>query len=162
MIEYADWQQMTSSRDRKVLTRVLPVLPEDLVGSAAFDASGTRVLIGYDGGTARLWDAETGAELTVLQGHQGQVDSVAFNPSGTRVLTTSEDDTARLWDAVTGAELLVLRLECITDAAFDPSGMRVLTASGDGTARLWDALTGAGLAVLRGHGGCVRSGAVVA
>jgi WD40 repeat protein len=129
------------------------------VWSAVFDPSGARVLTASRDGTARLWDAASGAELIVLRGHESVVRSAVFDPSGARVLTASYDNTARLWDAASGAELAVLRghADAVRSAVFDPSGARVLTASQDGTARLWDAASGAELAVLRGHENTVWS-----
>jgi len=129
------------------------VLRHEGVTSAVFDPSGARVLTASTDKTARLWDVATGAQLTVLRGHQDTVLNAVFDPSGKRVLTASVDRTARLWDAATGAELTVLRghQSWVRSAVFDPSRARVLTASEDGTARLWDAATGTELAVLRGR-----------
>ena len=70
--------------------------------SAAFSPDGTRVVTASDDRTARLWDAETGKEIAVLQAHNGTVRSAAFSPDGTRVVTASDDGTARLWDARDG------------------------------------------------------------
>jgi hypothetical protein len=60
---------------------------------------GGRVATAGDDGTARLWDAESGKPLAVLQGHTGPVLSVAFSPDGGRLATASDDKTARLWIA---------------------------------------------------------------
>jgi WD40 repeat protein len=54
-----------------------------------------------DDKTARLWDAETSALLTTLEGHTGPVVSRAFSPDGERVVTASRRKV-RLWHAVTG------------------------------------------------------------
>lgn len=61
-------------------------------------------------GTARLWDAATGAELMVLR-HADWVVGAAWNSDRTRLLTWSRDGRARLWDAATGAELFTLHHE---------------------------------------------------
>ena len=49
-------------------------------------------------GSARLWDAETGAPRGEPMKHDHWVDAVAFSPDGKTVLTGSFDKTARLWD----------------------------------------------------------------
>ena len=57
--------------------------------------------------TARLWDAATGEELAVLEGHEGDVTHAAFSPDGGRVLTAS--DTSRLLRGLpSGQELIDL------------------------------------------------------
>ena len=63
----------------------------------------------------RVWDAESGAELRVLRGHESWVTSVAFRPTagGSSAGRGTSDDvgdcTVRVWDAESGAELRVLR-----------------------------------------------------
>jgi WD40 repeat protein len=56
-------------------------------------------------GTARLWDAASGKQLAVLQGHTDFVRSIAFSPDGSRLATASDDRTARLWDAADRKQL---------------------------------------------------------
>jgi WD40 repeat protein len=109
------------------------------VWSAVFSPDGRRILTASTDGTARLWDAETGAPGPVLRGHEGPVRSAVFSPDGRRILTASRDGTARLWDAGTGALGQVLRghEDWVRSAVFSPDGRRILTASDDGTVRLW-------------------------
>jgi WD40 repeat protein len=138
------------------------------VNSAAFSPDGSRIVTASFDGTARVWDAITGAELVVLKGHAKSdvgigssedpvVYSAAFSPDGSRIVTAGSDATARVWDAKTGKELLVLRghKRELSAAVFSPDGALILTASYDGPARLWDAKTGAQRSVLREdkHGG---------
>ena len=59
-----------------------------------FSPDGARVLTASGDGTARLWDAATGAETAVLRGHGSGVRARLFSPDGARVLTASEDGTA--------------------------------------------------------------------
>ena len=79
------------------------------MNSAAFSPDGTRIVTASGDKTARIWDAATGKEITVLRGHENEVTSAAFSPDGTRIVTASEDKTARIWDAATGKEITVLR-----------------------------------------------------
>jgi WD40 repeat protein len=79
-----------------------------VVFSATFSPDSLRVVTASSDGTARLWNATTGAQLAVFSGHSDFVWSAVFSPDGRRVATASSDDTARLWDAATGAQLAVL------------------------------------------------------
>ena len=65
----------------------------------AVTADGSRIVTGSDDRTARVWDANTGAELLQLKGHDGSVLGVAVTADGSRIVTGSSDTTARVWDA---------------------------------------------------------------
>lgn len=53
--------------------------------------------------TARLWDADSGAEVA-RPAHDGRVNSALFSADGTRVVTASSDKTARVWDMTWAAK----------------------------------------------------------
>ncbi len=131
---------------------------DDVVRGVAWSPGGRRIATVSHDRTARVWDAEAGAELAVLRGHDDWVEDVAWSPNGRRVATASGDRTARIWDTQTGAELAVLRGhdDVVRGVAWSPNGRRVATASHDRTARVWDAEAGAELAVLGGHDDWVR------
>jgi predicted oxidoreductase (fatty acid repression mutant protein) len=134
---------------------------ESYVASAAFSPDGSRIVTASGDKTARIWDAASGKELTVLRGHENNVSSAAFSPEGSRIVTASGDKTARIWDASSGKEFTVLHghENYVMSAAFSPDGSRIVTASGDKTARIWDASSGKELTVLRGHESGVSSAA---
>lgn len=127
---------------------------------AEFDAGGGRIVTASIDATARIWDAETGAELRSLRGHSGWVRRATWSPEGNRILTASNDGTARLWDARTGAQVAVLSSHegWVLAAEFSPGADRIVTTGTDGTARIWDA-AGAELRVMRGHTGGVTGAA---
>src|SRR5215467_9358483 len=134
---------------------------------AAYSPDGTRILTGSDDGTVRIWDAQSGVELAVLQPKGGKIESAVFAPDGKRVAIAVGDATARIWDITSGRELVVLKGHkyAVESVAFDREGKRVVTASGggpedgDNTARIWDTESGKELAVLTGHTDLVKAAA---
>ena len=113
------------------------------IRTTEFSPDGTRIVTASWGDrTARLWNAENGAQIAVLRGHVNWVNAANFNPDGRRLATASGDGTVRLWDAVDGALVAVLggHAGYVYSAKFSPDGKLLVTASGDGTARIWNAL----------------------
>ncbi len=127
--------------------------------SACYSPDGLRVVTASNDKTAKIWDAETGAEMLTLRGHSGVVNSASFSPDGSRVITASQDKTAKVWDAKTGAELLSLKGHSmlVMRASFSPDGSRIVTAGGDKTAKVWDAKNGAEVLTFKGHNLGIRS-----
>ena len=52
-------------------------------------------------GTARIWDAATGAHMTTLVGHVAGLSCLAWSPDSNTLATGSDDKAIRLWDRVT-------------------------------------------------------------
>jgi WD40 repeat protein len=134
---------------------------EGPVLSAVFSADGRRIVTASWDNTARVWNADTGARVALMQGHEGKVNSAAFSRDGTRIVTASDDNTARVWDATTGTQLALLQghTDTVESAAFSPDDTRIITASRDNTARVWDAASGTQLALMTGHEDRVLSAA---
>jgi WD40 repeat protein len=145
----------------------------DWVRHAAWSPDGTRVVtagcdeavdLGYcSAGTIRVWDAESGEELTVLATHTGPVWYAAWSPNGTRLVTSGCDQvefaagggcsvsTTRVWDADSGDELIALGFPA-EHVAWSPDGTHIVTVSElYGTAQVWDIEDGAELVILESH-----------
>jgi WD40 repeat protein len=114
------------------------------IAYAAYSPDGTRIITTSADHTARLWDAQTGGQLTAPLQHDDAVLVADFSLDGKRVVTGSEDHTARVWDVATGHPIGVPMqgtgaIQCVK---FSPDGKMVATGSEDGKARTWDANTG--------------------
>jgi WD40 repeat protein len=110
----------------------------------AFSSDGRLVTSASADKTVQLWDAATGAERRVLQGHSDWVWAVAFSPDGQLVASASCDKIIRLRDATTGVKQRVLQghSDWVKAITFSPDRRLVVSVSGDKTVRLWDATTG--------------------
>ena len=64
-----------------------------------YSPNGHFIVTASDDGTARIWDAETGASIRVLRAYKGSVNSAAYSPDGRFIVTANDDGTARIWDA---------------------------------------------------------------
>ena len=81
------------------------------------------------------------AVLSVLRGHEDQVERSSFSPDGSRVVTASDDGTARIWNPATGEARVLHALPAgagaVLAARFTADGKQVLTGDENGAVRLW-------------------------
>lgn len=117
----------------------------------------TLATAGADG-TARLWDAATGEELLVLEGHITGLTCAIFSPDGRLLATGGEDPDVKIWDTSTGLELFSLPANHqgrVWGLAFSPDGHLLATSGRDQTAKIWalnrEEGRGQLLATLTGH-----------
>ncbi|HKO59520.1 MAG TPA: caspase family protein [Pyrinomonadaceae bacterium] len=98
----------------------------------------------------KLWDAQTGTELSSLAGHNNFINRLAFSRDGRFLASGSYDTTLKLWDLASGRELQTLKghTGSITALDFSPDGNLVVSGSDDGSARLWTTQTGELLATM--------------
>ena len=120
-----------------------PLRHGDRVLAVAISPNGTRLLTGSRDGTARLWQAAIGHQVSRALSHGSTIWDVAFSRDGSRIATACADKMARIWDASAG-QLVGKPLkhdDSVRAVTFSPDGARLLTGSVDKTARLWDAVT---------------------
>lgn len=103
--------------------------------------------------TVRVWDAETGEQLLVLEGHENTVDSVKFLADSQQLLSSSWDGTVRRWDLNAGVEIQQYAVpeERIYMVELMPNGTQFVSGSTDTLIRLWDIKTGDVLREYSGH-----------
>src|SRR5262249_49243826 len=122
----------------------------------AFSLDGTALAVGA-GNTVRLWDAATGAEQGVLQGHADGVVALAFSPDGRTLASGDMHGAVKVWDVATRTERASLEttgdkafLSEVPALAFAPDGRTLAVAAGRDV-QLWDVATGELVASLEGH-----------
>lgn len=129
------------------------------LSSVAFSPDGSRIALGAEDYTVKIWDAALGKEIATLQKHTGEITSVAFSPDGRCIASGSSDGTVKIWDVVTGKEKTTLRGHSsgVNSVAFSPNGSRIVSGYVDDIAKLWEAATGKEMLTLRGHSNQVTS-----
>src|SRR5262249_21382069 len=100
----------------------------------------TQVLTTSDDGSAKVWEATTGALRLSLE-HSGVVRFAQWSPDTRRIVTTDSDGGVRVWDATSGKleNLFPGHVDDVWTVAFDPRGDRLATAGSDGSAKIWNA-----------------------
>ena len=124
-----------------------------------FSRDGARVVTASDDGSARVWDAPTGAPLALIRERKFEILDAAISPDGSLVATIVNDPgIVRLWNASTG-ELVRTLLSpgaFVGSVAFSNDGQTIAAGLGDGTVRRWT-IEGEELSAIRGHAAIVTA-----
>jgi len=98
----------------------------DAVFRAVFTPDSKAVATASWDGTARLFDAASGAPLREFKGHTGPLSDVAVTQDGRHLVTAADDATVRVWNLATGEVLVSLVSVGDSDyVAFTPDGRYV-------------------------------------
>ncbi|HMO86796.1 MAG TPA: WD40 repeat domain-containing protein, partial [Lacipirellulaceae bacterium] len=97
-------------------------------------------------GTARLWDADSGAPLGAIGNIETLITSAAFAIDGARIVSASLSGVAEVWDAETRETISSYsddRAGSIVGSGMSPDGRLVASVSRDyGSALIWDLQSG--------------------
>lgn len=123
------------------------------VGNSLPSGIGQTLASGSEDGKVRLWDADTGRCLRVLQEHTSQVRSIAFSPDGQTLASGSDDHTTKLWNVSTGYCLKTLQKDAsqVRSVAFGPNDQTLATSGVNSSVKLWQVNTGQCIKTLEGH-----------
>jgi WD40 repeat protein/predicted Ser/Thr protein kinase len=136
------------------------------VVSVDFSSDGRLVLSASDDGTARVWNAETGAPKTELLRHPFMLAGARFTRDAKHAVTFSGDPSqpteSRLlffWEIGAEAKLVwQAKAEAgIRAADLDKTGERIATGSLIGQVQIWDLRSGKAMTQPMNHAGQVRS-----
>ncbi|KAI9460067.1 WD40-repeat-containing domain protein [Boletus coccyginus] len=132
----------------------------DWVRSVAVSTDGRWIVSGSDDSTIRVWDAETGLEVSDPLEHSGFVVSVAFSPDGKIIVSGSSDTTIRAWDTQTKLQVGSAfhgHTGSVNSIAFSPHGIWFASGSSDNTIRIWNTKAHIQVALLKGHTNPINS-----
>lgn len=128
--------------------------------SLDFARNGKHIASGSGDRTVRVWDIDTGREISCLSIEDG-VTTVAMSPEGSYVAAGSLDKSVRVWDTRSG--YLQERLEgveghkdSVYSVAFAPSGRQLVSGSLDKTIKMWELGDHRSMSQ-RGGGKCIRT-----
>jgi WD40 repeat protein len=126
--------------------------------SVCFSPDGSQLTSGYDDGSVRIWDAQTGRLIRSLEGFADGASLLCFSVDGRRLAAASDAGMVKVWDAQTGRAALSLEGPAggISSFRFSRDGARLAVAGGEGV-KVWDAQTGQRTPVFSGHSGPVFS-----
>lgn len=121
--------------------KLLPALADanDWQKALAFSSDGTRLALGADDGSIRVWDVVEKRLRATLLGHRDEVRALAFSPTDSGLLVSgSLDKTVRLWRVAGGKELAASpeQTEGVRALAFSTDGQQLASSAGKEVA-LW-------------------------
>ena len=128
----------------------------DEVRSVAFSPDGKILASSVRHGTVKLWDTETGANISTLEDAGGPV---VFSPDGKLLASRGNVQEIKLWNLETQMDIMTLRGKAgaVFDLTFSPDGTTLVSGEGFGTIKFWDVATGENIDILEGHTGIVFS-----
>lgn len=100
------------------------------VKAIAASNDGRFIATGSRDKSAKIWDANTGAEIRSFLGHEHTVNGVKFSNDGVFLATSSADNTAKIWNLKTGKEVFSTPVyeKYMTDIAFSTDSKFLIVA----------------------------------
>lgn len=123
---------------------------ERSTNAVAFSHDGRRIVSGGGGEFIRVWDVESGVELTQMETQPDQVffGNLAFSPDDALVLWCG-DRSVTIWDSVTGVEVQTWTGPA-SPAFFAPDGRHIVGRTYADDVGIWDAMSGVQIKRYRG------------
>ncbi|MDW8438165.1 MAG: DnaJ domain-containing protein [Chloroherpetonaceae bacterium] len=74
------------------------IIEDEVAVKIAYRPDGKLIAAAGQDGRARLYDAQTGKKLEVINAHRAKINAVAFSPDGKELYTASADSLVKVWD----------------------------------------------------------------
>jgi WD40 repeat protein len=126
------WDVATGKEERKLTTQAVQLL--------AFTSDSERILGVSRGQKVRLFDVNTGNEVSSWPAERKAWLSATLAPDGQLAASGGEDGLVRLWEVPTGRELARWQAHGfrVTALAFSPDGKTLVSGGSDGSLKMWD------------------------
>jgi WD40 repeat protein len=95
---FGDWRVHIWNATSRAEEQVIPQTAGEAVTSLSFSPDGRRLAPAGFNGKVKIWDTESGLDLSSLAGHTNWVFTVSFSPDGQRIVSGSHGRTLRIWD----------------------------------------------------------------
>jgi hypothetical protein len=121
-----------------------PFKREETAPFAAYSEDGKLLATAGLDGSIRIWNAETGANITRLRGDIEGIVSAVFSPDSSKLATIDREGTVHVWDAGRGSSLFRISGDTFgaSSIAFSPNAKYLATAGRGNTLYIWNAATG--------------------
>lgn len=131
---------------------------DESVDDIAYAPDGSSFVTTSWDGVAKLWDAQTGAELKSVSSGESFGGAAVFHRSGDFVYI-AEELIIQIWDLSTNqlSPMQTGHSSSIVDLAVSADGRFLASASWDGSSKVWAVATGALLYTFDGHENIVSS-----
>ncbi|GAX76736.1 hypothetical protein CEUSTIGMA_g4183.t1 [Chlamydomonas eustigma] len=105
-----------------------------------FSPEGSRIAMGSTSKNVKIVDANTGSQVSQLEGPSSVFNSVSFYSDGSRIASGSADKTIRIWDTKSGETVVVFEghKDSVTSVCVSGDMQKLVSGSSDKTIRLWD------------------------
>jgi WD40 repeat protein len=111
------------------------------------------------GGTARVWDVESGKTVLAIETGLDEVRAVVYSPDTTMIAAGGprEEENLKIWNAKTGQLVANLKghTATVTCLTWTADGKTLISGSYDRSIRTWNTTTWQQIAVWTGHTGSV-------
>lgn len=109
------------------------------VYDAEFSPDGKTIATAAEDNIIRIWDAENGNCIKVIEGHENGVLSVCFSPDGKYLASGSKDKTIRVWELQSGICVCEYKGHgaSVTNVSFTSDGKQIISLSDDWTSDDW-------------------------
>ena len=112
-----------------------------IVGEFTFSPDGKILAIGGSDKKIRLWEVETGTNIsTLITDYENTIRALAFSPNGRILVSGNDNRSITMWDIATGKQLTENpNVETPNVLKYTPDGKKLISGTYSGKIQLFDA-----------------------